>query len=291
MWKLNANPQTILSISLVAFLFSCNPASKQESKAPEMETSASEEKASTSVRPAHWGYGGEVGPSEWGKLSPVYALCAEGKGQSPINISDSEVGDEAQFVLDYGTTPLKIAFNQHVEDIVDNGHTIQVNVDEGSTFTFAGKVYDLKQFHFHTPSEHTIDGENLPLEMHFVHQSEDKSLAVLSVMFQEGAENDNFSKIVPNLPKEKGESKHLSDEILQLHMHIPEDVSGYFYKGSLTTPPCSEEVQWVVLKENPTMSAAQIKAVSDIIGPNNRPVQTLNGRTLQTGGLVETAVE
>ncbi|MCL4165903.1 UNVERIFIED_CONTAM: hypothetical protein GTU68_057644 [Idotea baltica] len=265
---------------IISIIASCNSNPKQGSKA---ENQPPEPAQSTSPRPAHWGYSGDVGPSNWGKLSPVYALCSEGNGQSPIDISETEVGDEAQFKLDYGSTPLKIAFNQHVDNIVDNGHTIQVNVDAGSTVTFGEKVYDLKQFHFHTPSEHTIDGEHLPIEMHFVHQSDDKSLAVLSVLFKEGAANDNFANIVPNLPKTKGESKLLDDETVQLHMHVPQNNSAYFYNGSLTTPPCSENVQWVVLKENPTMSAEQIKAFSDIIGPNNRPVNELNGRSIQEG--------
>lgn len=164
-----------------------------------------------------------------------------------------------------------------------------MNVDEGSSVTFGDKVFSLKQFHFHTPSEHTIDGEHLPLEMHFVHQSDDESLAVLSVMFKEGEANDNFANIIPNLPQTKGESKHLEDETVHLHMHVPENNSAFFYNGSLTTPPCSENVQWVVLKEHPTMSAEQIKAFSDIIGPNNRPVQELNDRTLKEGGVAETA--
>ncbi|MEP3389792.1 MAG: carbonic anhydrase family protein [Reichenbachiella sp.] len=287
MLNLKLSNQWITTGVVVFLLTSCTKPTKETEN--EREKPVVEEPVS--ARPAHWGYDGGVGPSNWGTLSPVYALCAEGNGQSPINISDTEIGNEAAFILDYGTTPLKIAFNQHVDNIVDNGHTIQVNVDEGSTITFGEKVYDLKQFHFHTPSEHTIDGENLPLEMHFVHQSKDESLAVLSVMFQEGAANDNFARIIPNLPKTKGESIHLADETIQLHMHIPENVSGYFYNGSLTTPPCSENVQWVVLKENPTMSTQQIQAISDIIGPNNRPTQALNERTIQTGGLLETASE
>lgn len=289
MLKLKTTNLTINLIIIISLFISCNSKPAKDTVEDTPPPAPAEEEKQASARPAHWGYGGDEGPASWGSLSPVYALCGNGKGQSPINIAETEVGDEAQFQLSYGTTPLKIAFNQHVDNIVDNGHTIQVNVDEGSSVTFGDKVFSLKQFHFHTPSEHTIDGEHLPLEMHFVHQSDDESLAVLSVMFKEGEANDNFANIIPNLPQTKGESKHLEDETVHLHMHVPENNSAFFYNGSLTTPPCSENVQWVVLKEHPTMSAEQIKAFSDIIGPNNRPVQELNGRTLKEGGVAETA--
>jgi carbonic anhydrase len=244
-----------------------------------------------SARPVHWGYEGGEGPIKWGSLSPVYALCAEGDGQSPINIFDAQVTGTQELKIDYGATALKIAFNQHVEDIIDNGHTIQVNVDPGSTITFGDKVYNLKQFHFHAPSEHTINGVHMPLEVHFVHQSDDGSMAVLGVLLKEGAPNPNFASIIANLPTIKGESRHLEDEMLSLDLHLPENNSVYFYMGSLTTPPCSENVQWVVLRDHPTISADQAKTISSVIGPNNRPVQKLNNRQIHTGEIFESSVD
>lgn len=212
-------------------------------------------------------------------------MCGNGSSQSPINIDHTEVEGEAPFSFDYGTSSLRIAFNQHVDNIVDNGHTIQINVDEGSTYKIGGKTYELKQFHFHTPSEHTIDGQHFPLEIHFVHQSDDESLAVVGVLVKEGAENPNFVAIVPNLPQNKGESKHLEDETLQLHLHVPQDHGAYYYSGSLTTPPCSENVAWLVMRQHPTMSADQIEAVASVISPNNRPVQANNDREIQAKSL------
>ncbi len=241
----------------------------------------------TSARPVHWGYEGENGPTMWASLSPVYAACGEGKSQSPINIVKTDTKGGARWKLDYKTTSLRIAHNEHMEDIIDNGHTIQITVDEGSTFTFGDKTYSLKQFHFHTPSEHTIDGEHAPMEMHMVHQSEDGSLAVVGVLFKEGAvPNENFAKIVANLPNAKGESKHITDINLELKVHLPNDNYAYHYVGSLTTPPCSEGVQWLVLRDPVSLTTEQIAAFSSRIGPNNRPTQPVNDRTVMVDDLV-----
>lgn len=241
----------------------------------------------TSARPAHWGYEGEDGPSNWAALSPVYALCAEGMGQSPINIIKSDTEGGVSWSLDYKTTSLRIAHNEHMEDIIDNGHTIQITVDEGSMFTFGDKTYSLKQFHFHTPSEHTLDGKHAPMEMHMVHQGEDGSLAVIGILFQEGKEpNKNFEKIIANLPNAKGESKHITDVNLELQVHIPKDNYAYHYVGSLTTPPCSEGVQWLVLRDPVYLTTDQIAAFASRIGPNNRPTQSLNERVVKVDDLV-----
>lgn len=241
----------------------------------------------TSARPVHWGYEGENGPTKWASLTPVYALCGEGKSQSPINIVKADTKGGAKWRLDYKTTSLRIAHNEHMEDIIDNGHTIQITVDEGSTFTFGDNTYSLKQFHFHTPSEHTIDGQHAPMEMHMVHQSEDGSLAVVGVLFKEGqVPNENFSKIIANLPDARGESKHITDVNLELKVHLPNDNYAYHYVGSLTTPPCSEGVQWLVLRDPVSLTTEQIAAFSSRIGPNNRPTQPVNDRTVMVDDLV-----
>jgi carbonic anhydrase len=168
-----------------------------------------------------------------------------------------------------------------MEEIIDNGHTIQVTVDEGSTMQVGEVTYELKQFHFHTPSEHTVNGQHMPMEMHMVHQSADEKLAVVSILFEEGEElNENFELIIANLPDKKGDSKHLADERIALQPHV-EKISGvYHYVGSLTTPPCSEDVQWIVVKEPVLLTKAEIEAFASRIGPNNRPVQALHDRTI-----------
>lgn len=239
-----------------------------------------------SARPVHWGYGGEEGPADWSSLTPVYALCGNGNAQSPIDITSSAGKGAAKWTFDYTTTSLRIAHTEHMDDIIDNGHTIQVSVDEGSTFTFGDKAFSLKQFHFHTPSEHTIDGQHMPMEMHLVHQADDGNLAVVSILFKEGdTANPNIQQIIDNLPAAKGETNHVEGTNLSLNVHLPKDNAAFHYMGSLTTPPCSENVQWMVMREMATVTPAQVKAMSDRIGPNNRPTQALNDRTIETTDL------
>lgn len=275
--------QPIMSILTIALLVQCSTKPKEESQTTFTPAAATP----ASARPVHWGYAGEDGPANWASLSPVYALCGEGKNQSPVNILKADAKGGATWKLNYKTTSLRIAHNEHMEDIIDNGHTIQVTVDEGSTFTFDGKMYSLKQFHFHTPSEHTLDGRHAPMEMHMVHQSEDGSLAVIGILFQEGKEpNKNFEKIIANLPDARGESKHIADVNLELQVHMPKDNYAYHYVGSLTTPPCSEGVQWLVLRDPAYLTADQIAAFSSRIGPNNRPTQSLHDRQVKVDDLV-----
>jgi carbonic anhydrase len=274
----------------IAVLVSCNP--KPAAEAAVAPATDSVPPAPTSARPVHWGYGGDEGPANWAGLSPAYAMCGEGKHQSPIDITSATAGGTATWSFNYASTSLRIAHTEHMEEIVDNGHTIQVTVAEGSTFTFGDKTYQLKQFHFHTPSEHTIDGQHAPMEMHLVHQAEDESLAVVGVLFKEGKTlNPNLAKIISHMPRTKGESKHLENVVLQISDHIPQQTEAYHYIGSLTTPPCSEDVQWLVLKAPMIVSADQIAAITAVIGPNNRPTQPLNDRGLSLDVLSPTVTK
>lgn len=272
----------IVASFVTLLLTQCSP--KDKAKPESTDTNPP---SASSARPVHWGYEGEDGPANWATLSPVYALCGQGQSQSPIDIVKTDVKGGATWKLDYKTTSLRIAHNEHMDDIIDNGHTIQVTVDEGSTFTFGDKSFNLKQFHFHTPSEHTLDGQHAPMEMHMVHQGSDGSLAVVGVLFQEGnTPNPNFEKIIANLPNAKGESKHIADANLELKVHLPKDNYAYHYVGSLTTPPCSEGVQWLVLRDPVLLTKAQIEAFSSRIGPNNRPTQPVHERTVKVDDLV-----
>ena len=265
-----------------SLILSCGQQPAAKADQPRVKDTVTTEHKSTSIRPVHWGYEGDSGPSSWSTLSPTYALCAEGKQQSPINILKSDVQGGKSWKLDYKSTSFHVAHTEHMEGIVDNGHTIQVNVDDGSTLTFDGKIYTLKQFHFHTPSEHTFDGKHQPMEMHLVHQSEDGSLAVIGVLIKVGKEpNPSFEKIIANLPGGKGESKHFTDESIDLKFNLKDNSFAYHYVGSLTTPPCSENVQWLVLREMLSLTVEQIDAFSSRIAPNNRPTQEMNERTIQ----------
>jgi carbonic anhydrase len=275
--------RTLGATILVLGLNACSaPQAEEHTTPPTADTVATAPEASTSARPVHWGYEGDDGPASWSSLSPVYALCGEGKGQSPIALTSGGAATGAQWSFNYGSTLFKVAHNEHVNELVDNGHTIQVTVEEGSTLTLNGREYTLKQFHFHTPSEHTLDGKNLPMEMHMVHQDSAGGFAVVSVLFEEGKANANIAKLVANLPAAKGDTVTVANERLDLKIHLPSTEKAFHYVGSLTTPPCSEQVQWLVLQERISVSKEQVAAFAALIGPNNRPVQPLHTRTVET---------
>ena len=245
-----------------------------------------DQSAAASARPVHWSYTEDEGPAGWGDLSPAYSDCAEGMHQSPINIVTAEVAGEVSWSAAYGNTSLQIAHTEHVDDILDNGHTIQVTVDEGSSLEVQGQTYSLAQFHFHAPSEHTVNGASLPMEMHLVHAADDGALAVVGILFEEVAEpNENMSKILANLPAAKGETNDVEGSGLALEEQLPTELAAYHYSGSLTTPPCSEEVQWLVLQDPVGVSAEQIETMSARIAPNNRPTQPLNDRTVMAASI------
>ena len=229
----------------------------------------------------HWGYGREDGPANWGKLSPDYALCSSGKAQTPIDLVPPAV------VVAGVHTPepeLELAHGEHTLTLLDNGHTIQVTDTGGTRLTLDGVRYELLQFHFHDPSEHTIGGRSYPMELHLVHTSADGRLAVVGVLIEQGAENVALAPLFRTLPAKAGEQKELKLAI-DLAQVLPSDHGAFRYAGSLTTPPCSEGVQWVVLERPITLSREQIAAFTAIIGDEHRPVQPLNGRTVTAAQL------
>lgn len=271
----------VLLIALTVLLACQNQAVKEEpvSEIKDTTTTVAAEKP-VSARPVHWSYSEEGGPAGWAALSPVYAACGSGKTQSPINLlTKTEKGSPA-WKIEYKTTALQIAHNEHVEELINNGHTIQITPQEGSSMTFEGKVYHLKQFHFHTPSEHTLDGKNFPMEIHFVHQSDDKNLAVVGVLIKEGKHNHNADQLIRHLPNAVGEKMTHDSVKIDIALHIPKEMFAYHYIGSLTTPPCTENVQWLVLQKHGEMSKDQINAFSSRLKKNNRPTQPLNERKL-----------
>ncbi len=220
----------------------------------------------------HWGYTGDEGPGNWGSLSPDYAQCQSGNHQSPINLNGAIAADLSEFQIDYAEVPLKI---------LNNGHTIQVNAESGNTLTLDGTVFELLQFHFHHPSEHTVNGQSYPMEIHFVHRNEETGeLAVLGVLVEEGEENMALKSVWDYLPSRMRPEMEISDTAIDLEAILPESRSTYRYFGSLTTPPCSEVVRWVVFQEAIELSSSQIEAFSQIFPLNARPVQPLNQRFL-----------
>jgi carbonic anhydrase len=225
--------------------------------------------------PVHWSYEGEEGPAHWGELSEDFAACGEGMEQSPVDVPASAPVNAADIGFNYQATDL---------NIVNNGHTIKVNYNEGSSMEIDGKTYNLLQFHFHALSEHTIGGNYSDGEMHLVHQSSDGEYAVVGVMLERGAENAAFAPVWDNMPAEEGEPQTISGVSVNAADLLPADQSYYRYNGSFTTPPCTEGVKWFVMSNPVELSDAQMGAFEAIYNGNYRPVQPFNARTfLETG--------
>ena len=219
----------------------------------------------------HFEYEGEDRPEEWAELSAGYETCGIGQKQSPIDLANATPTDLANITFEYG---------QSAVNIINNGHTIQVNVSSGSHIVIGGETYNLAQFHFHAPGEHTVAGQSYPLEMHLVHRAASKTLAVVGVFIAEGAENAAFAPVWEHLPAEET-GITATGATVDVAALLPPAQLFYRYNGSLTTPPCSEGVLWSVMTTPIEMSAEQIAAFTEIIGGNNRPVQPIAAGALQ----------
>jgi carbonic anhydrase len=220
---------------------------------------------------AHWGYDGDNGPQHWGELDSAYGVCSTGKNQSPVDISGTIEGDLPEIAFSYSS---------NASNVVNNGHTVQVNYAPGSTISVNGQQFELKQFHFHAPSENTLNGEHFPMEAHFVHADARGNLAVVAVMFREGAANPELEKAWSVMPEKAGESKPLTSTVNAASL-LPASHDYYRFNGSLTTPPCSEGVVWLVMKDADTASKEQIERFTHAVHhDNNRPVQPLNARVI-----------
>lgn len=228
-------------------------------------------------RATTWGYEGSRGPENWGWLSPAFWLCRLGRMQSPLNIADAVPAHGDPIVFDYGPAPL---------NIVNNGHTVQVNYAPGSGITVSGRRYELIQFHFHAPSEHSIAGRLAAMEMHLVHRNEASQLAVVGVLMGIGSENSALREIWAHVPEEKSPARTIAGVLIDAGDLLPADTSYYRYMGSLTTPPCSEGVSWFVLAGHVTVGRSQLAEFTRRVGANNRPLQRRNHRLLLAPGEV-----
>src|SRR5687768_16303190 len=216
----------------------------------------------------HWTYEGEEGPSHWGELNESYATCSVGKSQSPIDVANPSAQDLTNIVFHY--QPSKV-------NILNNGHTVQVNYDAGSYIELDGVRYDIAQFHYHAPSEHEIGGKLFAAELHIVHKSAKGKLAVVGLLLQEGSANAALDPFLNNLPAEKSEAKDVGVKINVMDF-LPSIQTTYRYSGSLTTPPCSEGVSWLVMTTPVELASAQLSKLESLFEANNRPVQPLNDR-------------
>jgi carbonic anhydrase len=222
------------------------------------------------IAAAHWTYEGAEGPEHWGD-EPSYATCSTGTSQSPIDISVPSEKDLKNISFHYQPSEV---------NILNNGHTAQVNYDAGSYIELDGARYDVAQFHYHTPSEHAIDGKLFAAEIHIVHKNADGELAVVGIMLEAGSENLAFAPFISNLPAEEAEVKDTGVTINAADF-LPAVQTTFRYTGSLTTPPCTEGVHWLVMTVPVELSAAQLNSLATLFEHhNNRPVQELNDRPL-----------
>jgi len=222
-------------------------------------------------RSEHWSYEGDTGPAKWGKINPAWAKCDSGNRQSPIDIRDG---------IRVDLEPIAFAYGPSGFHIVNNGHTVQVNVVPGNRFMLTGRTYELQQFHFHRPSEERIEGRSFDMVAHLVHKDEEGRLAVVAVLIQEGEQHPGIQSVWNNLPLEKYQPLA---PVVQFDpaVMLPQRREYYTFMGSLTTPPCDEGVLWIVMKEPIQASRHQLDIFARLYPMNARPVQAQAGRLIK----------
>ena len=220
---------------------------------------------------AHWSYEGAGGPAQWGRLQADFATCATGQRQSPIDIRDG---------VKVGLETIRFEYKPTSFRIVDNGHTLQVNVGEGLGLRIMGKRYELVQFHFHKPSEERVNGKVYDMVVHLVHRNDEGQLAVVAVLLEKGGEHPLIQTLWNNMPLDK-DLEVAPVEPIDPSALLPENRSYWTYMGSLTTPPCTEGVLWMVLKQPQQVSGEQVSVFSRLYKNNARPVQPTNGRLIK----------
>jgi carbonic anhydrase len=214
----------------------------------------------------HWGYSGEASPAHWGDVA---ALCSRGQAQSPIGFNTRGAKTQGPF------PKMEIDWHPVTGEEVDTGHSIQVNVPPGNFLTYGGTRYELKQFHLHSPSEHNVNGEHTAMEVHFVHQTPEGKTLVLGVLIKTGKANAGLEQVFSAFPPPGGPPKPVQIDLPAL---LPKDRTHFAYSGSLTTPPCTEGVQWLVIVAQSQVSKAQVDAFHTRYKANARPTQAWHGR-------------
>jgi len=225
-------------------------------------------------KPRAWGYTSDVGPDRWAELAPENKLCAVGTRQSPIDIRDGIAVDLEKIAFDYKPSGFSV---------LDNGHTVQVDVAPGNSLTVMGRRYELQQFHFHRPSEERVNGRQFDMSAHLVHKDAQGRVAIVAVLLERGADDKQqplLQTVWANLPLEKGEAVQAQTQ-LDLTQLLPENRGYYTYMGSITTPPCSEGVLWMVLRQPVPLTAQQISVFARLYPMNARPLQAGSGRLIK----------
>ncbi len=222
-----------------------------------------------------WGYGGTIGPAHWGALDPRFARCGCGTEQSPVDLAEAEYRNLPEIVFDYAPGPIGVG---------NDGRNIQFDTRPGSGIVVEGKRFELQQFHFHHPGEHTVGGAAYPMELHLVHAGADGALAVVGVFLEEGEPNRALASLWRSLPEDPGPARVIEGTVDAAAL-LPARRTTWRYRGSLTTPPCTEEVSWLVMTDPVSVSRDQIEAFRRIVPANARPLQPLHGRRLVTDGM------
>ena len=222
----------------------------------------------------HWSYEGEYGPEHWARVKPEFNTCAIGKRQSPVHIQETTT-------LQGPAEPLQFDYRPGGGSVVNNGHTIQVDLEPGNTLSVRGATYELLQFHFHHPSEERVNHRSFAMVAHLVHKNHEGQLAVVAVLIDPGEANGLIHKVWTHMPLDSGDRVRLPAGLIDLRELLPADQRYYQFMGSLTTPPCTEGVLWNVLKTPVTVSREQLKLFSQIFPNNARPVQALNRRIVR----------
>lgn len=256
----------------VAVVAAVPPKPPEEPKPAKKKGKADKEEAPPPPHAVHWDYDGKAGAAKWGKLSEDYALCGSGQRQSPIDIRETIGAD---------LPPIRFAYKSVPLSIVDNGHTVQVNVAGAGNISVDGEDYELLQFHFHKPSEEKINGKTYDMVVHLVHKSAAGRLAVVAVMLQAGKEQRLIRTLWNHLPLEQDKPVERAGVGIDPAQLLPAQRNYFTYIGSLTTPPCSEGVLWLVLKTPTQASKEQIASFGKIYKSNARPIQSRSGRVIK----------
>ncbi|MDM4766322.1 carbonic anhydrase family protein [Pelomonas sp. SE-A7] len=268
-------PLDVLKQRLTDRLSSKEEAAKLTNRGGRNEAGGRQAPAAKPKPPPHWGYAGDLGPGHWAELGPEYKQCAVGTRQSPIDIRDG---------IKVAMEPVKFDYKPGSYSVQDNGHTIQVGVAAGQTIEVMGKRYELQQLHFHRPAEERINGRSFEMSAHLVHKDAQGKLAVVAVLFDRGADDappqPAVQSIWASIPLEKHESL-AGPAPLDLGQLLPADRGYYTYMGSLTTPPCSEGVLWMVMRQPVLLTAGQLDVFARLYPMNARPVQAGSGRLIK----------
>ena len=246
------------------------PAAQAAPAAPPARARPTAKAVSSHGSEAHWDYTGPAGPQTWGGLKPEFSLCSVGQRQSPIDIRGG---------LSVDLEPVRFDYQSSRFSVIDNGHTVQANLAPGNAIEIGGNRFELQQFHFHRPSEERIDGRQFEMSVHLVHKDTMGKLAVVTLLLDKGPPQPAVQKVWNNLPLEKNQDVP-ARVALDLNELLPADQRYYTYMGSLTTPPCTEGVQWVVMRQPVTVAPEQIELFARIYPMNARPVQQAAGRRI-----------